>query len=155
MLLLGILAFTLSVPVIVDILVSVQGIYEDLSAFWLGGMFLISFFGMLFGVVLFAVYYRHYYSKNAKAIIIYSTIFAVAIILVSSFTFYQMYLFSEDTLQLAMLEIATAAVSAKLIYLIHNQSRVSHFQLWILSSLEWQINELSKTLNRMNRNRDK
>jgi DNA-binding transcriptional ArsR family regulator len=96
--LLGILAFTFSISATVDILVSVQGIYEDLSAFWLAGMFLISFFGMLFGVVLFAVYYRHYHSKDAKANIKYSTVFAVAITIVSSFTFYQMYLFSEGTL---------------------------------------------------------
>lgn len=97
-LLLGIFTFTLSVSPTIDILVSVQGFLEDLSAFWLAGMFLISFFGMLFGVFLFAVYYRHYYSKNAKAIIFYSTIFAATITLVSSFTFYQIYLFSESSL---------------------------------------------------------
>jgi DNA-binding transcriptional ArsR family regulator len=97
-LLLGILAFTLSVSTTVDILVSVQGIYEDLSAFWLAGMFLISLFGMIFGVALFAVYYRHYHSKNAKNIIVYSTIFATAVTMLSSFTFYQMYLFTGGTL---------------------------------------------------------
>jgi DNA-binding transcriptional ArsR family regulator len=100
--LLGILAFTFSVPATVDISMSVQGIYQDLSAFWLAGMFLISFFGMIFGVVLFALYYRYYHSKNAKAIIVYSTIFAVAVTLVSSFVFYQMYLFNEGTLEAAL-----------------------------------------------------
>jgi DNA-binding transcriptional ArsR family regulator len=100
--LLGILAFTFSVPATVDISMSVQGIYQNLSPFWLAGMFLISFFGMIFGVVLFALYYRHYHSKNAKANIVYSTIFAAAITLVSSFVFYQVYLFSEGTLEAAL-----------------------------------------------------
>jgi DNA-binding transcriptional ArsR family regulator len=96
--LLGILAFTFSVPATVDILVSVQSIHEDLSAFWLASMFLISFFGMIFGVVFFAVYYRHYYSKNVKANVMYTTIFAATITLASSMVFYQVYLFSEGTL---------------------------------------------------------
>jgi uncharacterized membrane protein len=56
---------------------------------------------------------------------------------------------SKGTLLLAMLEVAVAAVSVKLIFLIHNLSRVSHFQLWILSSLEWQINELTKAVNKL------
>lgn len=47
-------------------------------------------------------------------------------------------------LQLAMVELAIAAVSVKLIFLIHKQSRVNHFQLWILSSIEWQLNEIMK-----------
>ena len=50
-------------------------------------------------------------------------------------------------LRLAMLEVAIVAVSAKLIYLIHNQSRVNHFQLWILSSIEWRLNEISKSID--------
>ena len=83
--LLGILAFTFSVPATVDISMSVHGICQDLSAFWLAGMVLISFFGMFFGVVLFAVYYRHYHSKDVKANVVYSTIFAAVITLVFSF----------------------------------------------------------------------
>jgi len=91
-------AFTLSVPMSVDVTLSVQGIMEGFSAFWLAGMFLVSFFGMVFGVVLFAIYDRHYYSKDAKTSIVHSTIFAAAVTLVSILVFYQMYLFSEGTL---------------------------------------------------------
>lgn len=96
--LLGILAFTLSVPATVDILLSVQSFLEGFSLFQLSGMFLASFFGMVFGVVLFAVYDRHYYSKDAKTSIVHSTIFAAAVTLVSSLVFYQMYSFGEATL---------------------------------------------------------
>jgi DNA-binding transcriptional ArsR family regulator len=96
------LAFTWGVPATVDILLSVQSVMEGFSLFQLVGMFLVSFFGMLFGVALFSAYYRHYHSKDAKANIKYTTIFAAAVTLVSSFVFYQMYLFSEGTLEVSL-----------------------------------------------------
>jgi hypothetical protein len=70
-LLLGIFALATGASTTVDISVAVQGSYEELSAFWLGGMFLVSFFVLLSSVALFAVYYRHYNSKKPKAIIGY------------------------------------------------------------------------------------
>jgi len=48
--------------------------------------------------------------------------------------------------QLLMIEIATVTLSIKIIYLIHSQMRVNHFEFWILSSLEWRINEIMKQL---------
>jgi DNA-binding transcriptional ArsR family regulator len=93
-----ILAFTLSVPATVDILLAIQSFLEGFSLFQLAGMFLVSFFGMVFGVVLFAVYYRHYHSKDAKVSIVYSTIFAAAVTLVSSIVFYQTYSFNQGAL---------------------------------------------------------
>ncbi len=96
-LLVFLLGFTWGVPATVDVLLSVQS-FTGVSLFQLVGMFLVSFFGMILGVVLFSVYYRHYHSKDAKANIKYTTIFAATISLVSSFTFYQMYLFSESSL---------------------------------------------------------
>lgn len=97
-----IFAFTWSVPVIVDIRLAVDGIMAGFSLLQLAGMFLISFLGMLFGVVLFSAYYRHYHSQNAKANVVYSTIFAAAITTASSLVFYQIYLFSEGTLEAAL-----------------------------------------------------
>jgi len=74
---------------------------------------------------------------------IFNTIFIVLILscLIVS-------LVSAGTLRLAMLELAIAALSGKLIFLIHNQSRVNHFQLWILSSVEWQLNEILKEVKK-------
>ena len=48
--------------------------------------------------------------------------------------------------RLAMIELAVAALSLKLIFLINKQARVNHFQLWILSSLEWRLNEIMKVI---------
>ncbi len=55
-------------------------------------------------------------------------------------------LFTHGKLQLAMIELAIAAVSVKLIFLIHWMGRVNHFQLWILSSMEWRMNEIIKKI---------
>ena len=44
--------------------------------------------------------------------------------------------------RLLMIELATVALSLKIIYLIHCLMRVNHFKFWILSSLEWRINEM-------------
>lgn len=55
-------------------------------------------------------------------------------------------LVSSGTLKLAAFELAIAALSAKIIYMIHNQNRVNHFQLWILTSLEWRLNEILKAI---------
>ncbi|HOV76692.1 MAG TPA: hypothetical protein PLS24_01575 [Sedimentisphaerales bacterium] len=48
--------------------------------------------------------------------------------------------------QLPMIEVATVTLSIKIIYLIHSQMRVAHFVFWILSSLEWRINEIMRQL---------
>ncbi|MHC4883053.1 MAG: hypothetical protein ACYTFX_05925 [Planctomycetota bacterium] len=50
------------------------------------------------------------------------------------------------SVRLLMIELASAAVSAKIIYLMHCQMRVNHFKVWVLSSIEWRINELSRLI---------
>lgn len=46
--------------------------------------------------------------------------------------------------QLLMIEIATVALSAKIIYMIHCEMKINHFKLWMLSSIEWRLNEIMK-----------
>ncbi len=55
-------------------------------------------------------------------------------------------LISGGMVQLFTIEFAVTAVSIKLMFLIHKQARVSHFQLWILSSLEWRLDQMMKEL---------
>ena len=57
---------------------------------------------------------------------------------------------SSETVKMIFLDLAVAMVSLKLLYMIRNQARVSHFQLWILSSIEWRLSELRKELKSMN-----
>ena len=44
------------------------------------------------------------------------------------------------------LEIAILLVSLKIIFMIRTQTRVAHFQFWILNSIEFRLNDISKRL---------
>ena len=41
-----------------------------------------------------------------------------------------------------MVELTTVMLSVKIIYMIHIQMKVNHFKFWILSAIEWRINEM-------------
>lgn len=45
------------------------------------------------------------------------------------------------------IEIAILLVSLKLFYFLYESAKVSHFQFWMLSSIEWRLNEISKKIN--------
>jgi len=45
---------------------------------------------------------------------------------------------------LISIEIAVLLVSLKIVWMINKQTKVEHFQFWILNSIEFQINSLSK-----------
>jgi hypothetical protein len=51
-----------------------------------------------------------------------------------------------DLPSIISIELAILLISLKIIWMIHRQSRVEHFQFWILNSIEFQINLLSKKL---------
>lgn len=38
-------------------------------------------------------------------------------------------------------------VSLKIIWMIHVQAKVGHFQFWILNSIEFRLNDMAKSLN--------
>jgi hypothetical protein len=58
-------------------------------------------------------------------------------------------LVADEKWRLIMIELATVTLSVKIIYLIHAQMRVAHFEFWILSSLEWRINEVMKQVRQI------
>jgi len=47
---------------------------------------------------------------------------------------------------LLLLEVGLLLVSLKIIWMIHMQTKVGHFQFWILNSLEFQVNMLSRRI---------
>jgi DNA-binding transcriptional ArsR family regulator len=97
-----IIGITLIAPLSVDIYQSVQNIYQPNLSLWLMiGLFLVSFSGMIFGAILFTFYDRHYFSKNVKASIIHSTVFAMATALLSISSVYAVYFFEEATLTIS------------------------------------------------------
>ncbi|MBN2181101.1 MAG: hypothetical protein JW715_04245 [Sedimentisphaerales bacterium] len=58
-------------------------------------------------------------------------------------------IFSEEKLRLLMVELTTVMLSVKIIYMIHVQTRVNHFKFWILSAIEWRINEMMVRIKQM------
>ena len=52
-----------------------------------------------------------------------------------------------EKLRPLMLELTIVALSAKIVFLIHLQSKVNHFQLWVMSAIEWRMNEMMKIVN--------
>lgn len=55
----------------------------------------------------------------------------------------------DEKVRLLMVELATVALALKIIYLIHCQMKVNHFKLWMLSSIEWRLNEMLKMLREL------
>ena len=45
------------------------------------------------------------------------------------------------------LELALILVSVKIIWMIHQQSKVAHFQFWVLSTIEFQVNKIVSRLS--------
>jgi uncharacterized membrane protein len=43
----------------------------------------------------------------------------------------------------------TVMLSVKIIYMIHIQMRVNHFKFWILSAIEWRINEMTVQIKQL------
>ena len=55
----------------------------------------------------------------------------------------------NSEIRLIMIEFATVALSIKILYMMHCQSRVNHFQIWMQSSIEWRINETMKIIRKI------
>jgi len=47
------------------------------------------------------------------------------------------------------LELGVLLVSLKIVWMIHRQSKVDHFQFWILSSIEFRLDAIAKQLGEM------
>jgi hypothetical protein len=47
---------------------------------------------------------------------------------------------------LVLLEVAVFLLSLKLMWMIHLQMKLHHFQFWILNSLDFQVNDLSRRM---------
>jgi hypothetical protein len=60
-------------------------------------------------------------------------------------------IFADEKLRLLMIELTTVMLSLKIIYMIHVQTRVNHFKFWILSAIEWRINEMMVQIKQLNR----
>ncbi len=56
---------------------------------------------------------------------------------------------------LLSIELGLLMVSLKIIWMISKQTRVEHFQFWILNSIEFRLNDVAKQLRTINKKVDK
>ena len=47
------------------------------------------------------------------------------------------------------IELGVVLVSVKIIWMIHKQTRVEHFQFWILNSIEFRLNDVAKRMKQI------
>lgn len=74
---------------------------------------------------------------------LFSTLFAIAII-----GCFAVSLLTHGRLTLSMIEIGIVLISLKIMYLLHNYARQMHFMFWVLSGIEWRLNELVAEVRR-------
>lgn len=53
--------------------------------------------------------------------------------------------------RLISLELGVLLVSIKIVFMIHSQQKVNHFEFWILNSIEYRMNDISKMVRKMER----
>lgn len=63
--------------------------------------------------------------------------------------------FLPHDLELPAVELGLVLLSIKIFVFLRNEAKVIHFQFWMLSSLEWRMNDISKRLSRIDENFDK
>ena len=51
--------------------------------------------------------------------------------------------------QMFSIELAVLLVSIKIIWMIHKGTKVEHFQFWVLNSIEFRLNDLSKHIRKI------
>jgi Flp pilus assembly protein TadB len=51
-------------------------------------------------------------------------------------------LLTHGRLTLSMIEVGIVLISLKIMWLLHSYSRQMHFMFWVLSGLEWRLNEI-------------
>ena len=96
-----IVGVTLTVPLSADIYLSVQNIYaSSVSVEQIIVMFLVGFFGMIFGAILFTLYDRHYNAKSLRTNLVHSTIYAIGISLLATFSACAIHNFELKTMSL-------------------------------------------------------
>ena len=87
---------------------------------------------------------------SAKWNKIFNIIFIVLVSLLFTFDLVQHFTWMPQILpSMISLELAVLLVSIKIIWMIHQQSRVEHFQFWILNSIEFRLTELARSIREL------
>jgi len=77
---------------------------------------------------------------------IHTAFFTALVVLLVMDVLTHLKLFAIPFPPLFSIEIAILLVSLKIIFMIRTQTRVAHFQFWILNSIEFRLNDISRRL---------
>lgn len=87
---------------------------------------------------------------TAKRDKLINVIFVLAIVSLFSLDFVRHLLgISVSLPPLFALQIGLLLVSIKIIWMIHKQVKIEHFQFWILNSIEFRLNDVSKRMRKI------
>lgn len=53
---------------------------------------------------------------------------------------------------LISIEVGVLLISIKIIWMIHSQQKFNHFQFWVLNSIEYRVNDLSRRIRHIEYN---
>lgn len=86
--------------------------------------------------------------KDAKKDKFVNIIFIILILILFAFDILRFAFEIEVHLPpLVSLELGILLISLKIIYMMHKQTKLEHFQFWILNSLEFRMNDIQQKLN--------
>jgi hypothetical protein len=89
-------------------------------------------------------------ARSAKYDKIANIVFIIAIIILFSLDLVRhIFEIHVPLPPLFSLEIGILLVSIKIIWMIYKQMKVEHFQFWILNSIEFRLNDLSKQIRQI------
>ncbi len=79
------------------------------------------------------------------------SVFVATVIILFLLDLYKNLFIYENWSGVLTVEIGLFLVSIKLIWMMHLQTKVSHFQFWILNAIEFKVNRISKKINELER----
>lgn len=88
--------------------------------------------------------------QNSKADRFLNTAFFTLILIIFGVSTVQTFMHVEFLMPpIFSLEIGVMLVSLKIIWMIHRQTKVEHFQFWILNSIEFRLNEVARDIRQL------
>ena len=82
---------------------------------------------------------------------IITVVFVSLVLVLFLVDLYRNMFYYENWSSVLTVEIGLFLVSIKLIWMMHLQSKVGHFQFWILNAIEFKVNRISKKINELER----
>jgi hypothetical protein len=87
-------------------------------------------------------------STRAEAVI--NIVFVLAVLGLFAFDVIRhIYHVAEGVPPMLSLSLGVFLVSIKIVWMIHRQSKIDHFQFWILNSIEYRLNDVSSRVRDM------